>query len=46
MKFGILANDILVSANGELLQDLDLFDAIDLIKGPAGTSVDLEVLRE
>ncbi len=46
LKFGILANDILVSANGELLQDLDLFDAIDLIKGPAWTSVDLEVLRE
>ncbi len=46
LKFGILANDILITANETILQDLDLYDAIDLIKGAAGTSVDLEVLRE
>lgn len=45
-KYWILADDIVISANGEILQDLDLYDAIDLIKGPAGSSVDLEILRE
>ena len=46
LKYGIKAQDIIISANGENLQDLDLYDAIELIKGPAGTNVDLEVLRE
>lgn len=46
LQYGILANDILITANETILQDLDLYDAIDLIKWPAGTSVDLEVLRE
>lgn len=45
-KYWILADDIVISANGEILQDLDLYDAIDFIKGPAGSSVDLEILRE
>lgn len=46
LKYGIKSKDILISANGENLQDLDLYDAIELIKWPAGTRVDLEVLRE
>lgn len=42
---GIETDDILVEANGEELQELDLYDAVDKIKGPAGTQVILKVLR-
>lgn len=42
---GILAGDILMEANGESLEELDLYDAVDKIKGSAGTTVLLKVLR-
>ena len=44
-KAGILANDIVVSANNEELEDMDLYDAVEKIKGAAGTLVDLKILR-
>lgn len=43
--FDIRADDIIISANGTDLADLDIYDAIDHIKGPAGTQVTLEILR-
>lgn len=45
-KYGITAEDIILTANDTILQELDLYDAIDHIKWPAGTSVDLEIIRE
>jgi len=44
-KFDIRADDILISANSDPLQDLDIFDAIEKIKWPAWTSVILEIIR-
>lgn len=44
-KYDVRNGDIIVKANGEDLQDLDIFDAVEIIKGPAGTSVDLEIIR-
>ncbi|MCH8518524.1 S41 family peptidase [Candidatus Gracilibacteria bacterium] len=41
----IRSGDIIISANGISLEDLDLFDAVEEIKGPAGTEVILEVIR-
>jgi len=38
-------NDIIVEANNEKLEDLNLYDAISKIKGPAGTKVLLKILR-
>ncbi len=44
-KFGLLKDDIIIEANKEELQDLNLFDAVAKIKGPAGTKVLLKILR-
>lgn len=44
-KYGVRAWDIVISANGAALEDLDIFDAIDEIKWPAGTTVLLEIIR-
>ena len=46
IKSGIKSRDIVIKANGQKLQDIDLFEAISYIKWPAGTKVDLEILRE
>jgi len=45
-KYDVRSWDILISANGEELQDLDIYDAIDKIKWPAGSSVVLEIIRQ
>ncbi len=42
---GILSGDIITKAGGNELEPLDLPDAIEKIRGPAGTSVELEILR-
>lgn len=42
---GILKGDIIIEANGVELKDLDLYDAVDNIKWPAGTHVTLKILR-
>lgn len=46
LKYGLKAKDIIISANSIVLQDMDLYEAIGYIKWPAGTKVDLEILRE
>jgi len=44
-KFGVMSWDIVIKANEFELQDLDLYDAVDKIKGPAGTTVLLTIIR-
>lgn len=44
-KAGILARDILIEANETDLSELDLYDAVEKIKGDAWTTVVLKVLR-
>jgi len=44
-KFWLFKDDIIIEANWTKLQDLDLFDSVDHIKGPALTKVLLKVLR-
>ena len=40
-----MAGDIITKANGQELKDLDLTDAVAKIRGPAGTTVELEIIR-
>lgn len=42
---GVLTGDIISKAGGNKLEGLDLTSAIDKIRGPAGTVVELEILR-
>jgi carboxyl-terminal processing protease len=44
-KAGIKAGDYIASINGESIQGLNLNDAIDRMRGPAGSKVTLTVLR-
>lgn len=44
-KYDLRANDIVLKANGQELRNLPLMEAVSYIKGPAGTSVDLEIFR-
>lgn len=44
-KYGVRSGDIVVKANGTELESLDIYDAIDKIKWPAGTSVVLDIIR-
>lgn len=44
-KYDVRNGDIIIEANDTQLQDLDIFDAVDVIKGPAGSTVDLMILR-
>lgn len=46
LNYWIKTNDIIIKANGNNLQNINLYDAIWFIKWPAWTKVDLEVLRE
>lgn len=46
LKYWIKSRDIVIKANWHELQNIDLFEAISYIKWPAGTKVDLEILRE
>ncbi|NVP17966.1 S41 family peptidase [Candidatus Gracilibacteria bacterium] len=45
-NYDLRTGDILISANGEKLEGLNLFEAVEKIKGPAGSKVVLEILRE
>ena len=44
-KFGLFRWDIIVEANGVSLESLWLYEAVDVIKWPAGTKVVLKILR-
>jgi len=44
-KFDVRSWDIIIEANQVELQDLDIFDAVEVIKWPAGSSVDLKIIR-
>ena len=44
-KYGVRAGDIVLEANDVKLEELSLYDAVDKIKWPAGTSVTLKILR-
>ncbi len=43
---GLLRGDIVVAVDGESLQGLSLYEAIGLIRGPAGSTVVLTVFRD
>lgn len=45
-KYGVLSKDIIIKADGVELESLDLYDAVEKIKGPAGSKVVLTILRE
>lgn len=45
-KAGIQSGDVFLTANGEVLAGLDIYEAVRFIKGPAGSTVLLEVLRQ
>ena len=44
-KFDVRAKDIIIKANGFKLEDLDIYDAVEKIKWPAGTQVILTIIR-
>ena len=43
---GILRNDIVLAVNGQSLRGMSLQEAVSLIRGPAGSEVALNILRE
>lgn len=43
---GLLRGDVVLAVDGVSLQDLSLYEAIGLIRGPAGTTVTLTVFRD
>jgi carboxyl-terminal processing protease len=45
-KAGIVGGDVINSVNGKLVKNMEVDEAIDLIKGPAGTKVTIVVLRD
>jgi len=44
-KYGVRSGDIIIKSNDIPLEDLDVYDAIDKIKWPAGTHAVLEIIR-
>lgn len=44
-KYGVRAKDIIIKVDEEDLDELDLYDAVEKIKGPAGTQVKLTIIR-
>ena len=46
IEAGLRAGDIVLEVDGTSLQGMSLYEAISLIRGPAGTSVHLRVERE
>ncbi len=44
-KVGLQAGDVIFKVNGESIDDWDVDDVIDHLKGPKGTSVHITVLR-
>lgn len=46
LEYWVKAKDVVIKANWIDLHDINLFEAISHIKWPAGTKVELEILRE
>lgn len=44
-KYWLKAKDVIIKANDTVLEGMDLFDAVEKIKGPAWTKVVLEIIR-
>jgi carboxyl-terminal processing protease len=44
-KAGILANDVILSVNGEKLDGLNLTEAVSKIRGPKGSQAKLQIMR-
>lgn len=44
-RAGVKAGDVILKVNGKEIKDLGLNEAVRLIKGPKGTTVNLEILR-
>lgn len=44
-KAGLLARDQIISVNGQSLEDMTLYEAVNKIKGPKGTEALLEIYR-
>ncbi len=44
-RAGILAGDQIIAINGKPTRDIDMMQAVRLLRGPAGESVDLMILR-
>ncbi|MGE5894366.1 MAG: S41 family peptidase [bacterium] len=45
-KAGIKAGDIILKVDGETTKDMTLFDAVKKMRGPKGTTVTINVIRE
>jgi carboxyl-terminal processing protease len=45
-KAGLLSGDAILSVDGQSVVDMDLIEAVTLIRGPEGTSVRLGIARE
>jgi carboxyl-terminal processing protease len=43
---GVLRGDIVLEVDGTVIENMSIYEAISLIRGPAGTSVRLKILRE
>lgn len=46
LEAGLQANDVILEADGQSLEGMDVMEAIVLIRGPEGTTVDLLIERE
>jgi len=44
-KYWVMKDDVIIEANGVKLAELSLYNAVAKIKWPAGTKVDLKILR-
>ena len=44
-RAGILAGDQIIAVNGQSTRDIDMMQAVRLLRGPVGDSVDLMILR-
>jgi carboxyl-terminal processing protease len=45
-RAGVLAGDLISEIDGESLRGLTLSDAVDMMRGPVNTSVELTIIRE
>ena len=45
-RAGILPNDLIVELNGQQVYGMTLNEALDIMKGPKGTEIDLTIVRE